>query len=295
MDTKGKTNKPYPLDIQKILDKHKIVFEPIPLGKPLDRGFEHIIELEEGAKPVITTPYRHPKKHKDEIESAIKELLAMGHIWLSSSPFTSSMVLLKKNDGTMHMCIGYRALNKRTIKNSYPIPRIDELHGAVYFTKIDLRSGYHQIKMREQDVHKTAFRCHFEHYEFLLMPFGLTNALATFQSCMNHVFNKQLRKYLLVFFDDLLIYSQTWEDHLRHVDEILGIMEEQSLYAKESKCEIGMTEVLYLGHIIGAKGVQVHQEKIHAIINWPTPRTFTELKGFLGICSYYRKFVKGFS
>jgi hypothetical protein len=299
LDTKEEPHKPYPLDIQKILRKHKRVFDPIPPGQPPDRGFEHIIELEEGAKPVITTPYRHPKKHKNEIESAIKELLAMGNIRPSSSPFTSLVVLVKKKDGTMHMCIDYRALNKRTIKNRYPITQInellDELHGVLYFTKIDLRSGYHQIKMREQDVRKTAFRCHFGHYEFLVMPFGLTNALATFQSCMNHVFEKQLRKYFLVFFDDLLIYSRTWEDHLRHVDEILGIMEEQSLYAKELKCEIGMTEVLYLGHIIGAKGVHVHQEKIQAIINCPTPRTLTELKGFLGICSYYRKFIKGFS
>jgi hypothetical protein len=259
MDTKDETNKQYPPDIQRILNKHKRVFEPIPPGKPPDRGFEHIIELEEGAKPVITTPYMHPKKHKDEIESTIKELLAMGHIRPSSSPFASSVVLVKNKDGTMCMCIDYRALNKRTIKNRYPIPRIDELldelHGAVYFTKIDVSSGYHQIKMREKDIHKTAFRCHFCHYEFLEMPFGLTNAPATFQSCMNHVFNKKLRKYLLVFFDDLLIYSKMWEDHLRHVDEILNIMEEQSLYAKESKCEIGMTEVLYLGHIIGGKGV----------------------------------------
>jgi hypothetical protein len=127
------------------------------------------------------------------------------------------------------------------------------------------------------------------------MPFGLTNAPTTFQSCMNHVFNKQLRKYVLVFFDDLLSYNKTWEEHLKHVDHILDIMEEQSLYAKESKCEIGMTKVLFLGHIIGEKGVHVHQEKIQAINNWPTPRTLTELKSFLGICSYYKKFVKGFS
>jgi hypothetical protein len=149
--------------------------------------------------------------------------------------------------------------------------------------------------MREEDISKTTFRCQYDYYEFLVMPFGLTNALATFQSCMNHVFNKQLRKHVLVFFDDLLIYSKTWEEHLRHVDQILSIMEEQSLYAKDSKCEFGTIEVLYLGHIIGAKGVQVHQEKIKAIMEWPTPKTLTELRGFLGLCTYYRKFVKGFS
>jgi hypothetical protein len=248
---------------------------------------------------LITMPYRHPKKYKDEIEKAIKELLDMGHIRPSSNPFASSVVLVKKKDGTMRMCIDFRALNKKTIKNRYPILRIDELldelHGVVYFTKIDLHSGYNQIKMREEDIPKTAFRCHYDHYEFLLMPFGLTNAPTTFQSCMNHVFNKQLRKHLLVCFDNLLIYSKTWEEHLQHVEQILTIMEGQSLYAKDSKCEFGMTEVLYLGHIIGVKGVQVHREKIQAIVEWPTPKTLTKLRGFLGICSYYRRFVKGFS
>ena len=169
------------------------------------------------------------------------------------------------------------------------------MHGAVYFSKIDLRSGYHQIRMREQDIHKTSFRCHYGHYEFMVMPFGLTNAPATFQSCMNHLFRAQLRKYLLVFFDDLLIYSKTWEEHLEHLDEILGITGKQSLYAKASKCEFGLTEILYLGHVISAQGVQVHQEKIRAIVDWPTPRTLTELRGFMGICSYYRRFVRGFS
>ena len=153
-----------------------------------------MIELEAGATSVITTPYRHPKKFKDEIEKEIKELLAMGHIRPSMSPFASSVVLVLKKDGTLQMCIDYRAINKKTIKNRYPIPRIDELHGAVFFTKIDLHSGYHQISIREQDIEKTVFRCHFEHFEFLVMPFGLTNAPATFQSCMNHIFRGQLRK-----------------------------------------------------------------------------------------------------
>jgi hypothetical protein len=250
-------------------------------------------------EPVITTPYRRPKKYKDEIEKEIKELLDMGHIRPSSIPFASSVVLVKKKDGTMRMCINYKALNKKTIKNRYPIQWInellDELHGAIYFTKIDLCSGYHQIKMREKDISKIAFQCHYGHYEFLVVPFGLTNVLATFQSCMNHLFKKRMRKFLLVFFDDLLIYSKTWEEHLHHVEHILAIMEEQYLYAKESKYEFGMIEVLYLGHIIGLKGVHVHQEKIQAILDWTTPRTLTELKGFLGICCYYKRFVKVFS
>ena len=281
--------------IQVILNKHDRVFGSIPP----DRGFKHIIELEEGVQVVITTPYRHPKDYKDEIEKAIRDLLEMGHIWPTSSPFASSVVLVKKKDGTMRMCIDYRALNKKTIKNRYPIPRIDELmdelRGAKYFSKISLRSGYHQTRVKEQDVSKTAFRCHYGHYEFLVMPFGLTNAPATFQSCMNHTFKQQLRKFLSVFFDDILIYSRSWEEHLQHLDEVLTILGDQQLYAKMFKCEFRMIKMLYLGHVIGEQGVQVHQEKIQAILDWSTPRNVTELRIFLGLCTYYRRFVKGFS
>lgn len=195
------------------MNDHDKVFIDIPPGIPPHRGFEHTIELEARAKPVTTTPYRHPKKFNDEIEKTIQELLEKGWICPSSSPFTSLVVLVKKKDGTMCMCVDYHALNKKTIMNRYPIPRIDELldelHGVVYFLKIDLRSGYHQIRMMKEDMEKTAFHCHYGHYEFLVMPFRLTNAPATFQSCMNHIFNKQLSKYLLVFFDDILIYSKT--------------------------------------------------------------------------------------
>jgi hypothetical protein len=138
------------------MSQYEPVFGPIPPGRPPDRGFEHTIELEAGATPVITVPYRHPKRFKDEIEKAIKELLAMGHIRPNTSPFASSIVLVLKKDGTLRMCIDYRGLNKKTIKNRYPIPCIDELmdelHGAVFFTKIDLQSGYHQINIREQDI-----------------------------------------------------------------------------------------------------------------------------------------------
>ena len=162
---------------------------------------------------MITTPYRHPKAYRDKIERAIQELLALGHIQPSTSPFASSVVLVKKDD-TLRMCIDYRALNRKTLKKRYPIPRINELRGARFFSKIDLRLGYHQIRVREQDIPKTAFRCHYGHFEFLVMPFELTNAPATFQSCMNHIFRSHLRKFVFVFFDDILIYSRTWEEHL---------------------------------------------------------------------------------
>ena len=172
---------------------------------------------------------------------------------------------------------------------------IDELHGAVYFSKIDLRSGYHQIRMRKEDVPKTTFRCHYGHFEFLVLPFGLTNAPATFQSCMNHIFQKQLRKFLLLFFDDLLIYSKSWVEHLQHIEEVLSILESESLFIKASKCEFGLEEILYLGHKFSAKGVSMDEEKVKAIREWPKPKTLTQLRGFLGLCSYYRRFVKNFS
>jgi hypothetical protein len=250
-DSEGREH--YHPQIIELLTQYGALMGPIPLGRPPDRGFEHTIELETGAKLVIIVPYRQPKRFKDEIEKAIKELLAMGHIRPIASPFSSSVVLVLKKDGTLRMCIDYIALDKM-IKNRYPILRIDELmdelHGAVFLTKIDLRSGYHQINIREQDIEKTTFRCCFGHFEFLVMSFGLTNATSTFQSCMNHIFRGQLRKFLLVFFDDILIYNKTWDEHLAHLEEVLGIMKAQSLYAKESKCEFGMRELLYLGHII---------------------------------------------
>lgn len=187
------------MDIQSVLDKHNLVFNEIPPRRPPNRGFEHVIQLEEGSKLVITTPYRHSKRFK-EIEKVIEELSDMGRIRPRSSPFASSIVLVKKKDGTMEMCIDYCALNKKTIKNRYHIPKIDELldelHGVVYFLKIDLKFGYYHIR---------------------LMSFSLTNASTNFQSCMNHIFNKQLQKFLLLFFD---VFSFT----VRHGSTILDIL-----------------------------------------------------------------------
>jgi hypothetical protein len=241
----------YHLEIRALMSQYEPIFGPIPLGRPPDRGFEHTIELEAGETPMITTPYRHPKRFKDEIEMTIKELIVMGYIKPKTSPFASSVVLVLKKDDKLRMCIDYQSLNKKTIKNRYPIPCIDELmdelHGEVFCTKMYLRSGYHQINIREQDIEKTTFRCHFGNFEFLGMPFGLTNAPTTFHSCMNHIFRGHLRKYLLVFFDDILIYNKTWDEHLAHLEEILSIMHAQSLYAKESKCDVWYERTLVLG------------------------------------------------
>ena len=174
----------YHPDIWELRINHCKVISEISLGKPPNRGIEHIIELEEGTKPLMITPYMHRKRLKDEIEKTIKELLAMGHIWPSKSPFTYFLVLVKKKDGTLRMCIDYKVLNKKTIKNRYPIPWIDnlldELHGVCFFSKLYLGLDSHQIQVREKDIEKIVFRCHCGHFEFVVIPFGLTNSPTTF-------------------------------------------------------------------------------------------------------------------
>jgi Reverse transcriptase (RNA-dependent DNA polymerase)/RNase H-like domain found in reverse transcriptase len=197
------------------------------------------------------------------------------------------------------MCIDYRALNKATIRNNYPLPRIDEvwdqIGGSKYFSTLDLRSGYNQIRVADEDVHKTCFRTRYGAYEFLVVPFGLSGAPPVFQALMNEVLRPYLDEFCLVHLDDILIYSKTEEDHIQHLRSVLNKLRDHRLYAKLSKCELFKPSLLYLGHHISASGIGVEEKKISAIRNWVRPRTLGNLQSFLGLCNYYRKFVMNFS
>lgn len=286
-------------ELSRLKQRFSMVFEEPKDLPPLRGVFDHPIPLELGSGPVNIRPYRYPIKQKDIIEKLIQEMLDRGIIQNSSSPFASPVVLVGKKDGSWRLCIDYRELNRKTVKNKFPIPVIeellDELAGAAVFSKLDLRAGYHQMRVKPEDVYKTAFKTHTGHYEFLVMPFGLTNAPASFQGWMNHIFKPYLRKFVLVFFDDILVYSKDKDKHWSHLEAVFELMRDNMLFAKESKCAFGVKRIEYLGHFISQKGVETDPSKISAVNSWPVPTNVKDVRSFLGLAGYYRKFVRNYA
>ena len=268
-------------------------------GLPPEREIEFEIEVYPGTDPISIPPYRMAPPELKELKKQLQELCDKRFIRPSSSPWGAPVLFVKKKDGTLRMCIDYRQLNKVTVKNRYPLPRIDDLfdqlQGASYFSKIDLRSGYHQLRIKGEHVAKTAFRTRYGHYEFLVLPFGLTNAPAAFMDMMNRIFRPFLDKFIIVFIDDILVYSRSREEHEEHLRITLQLLRDHQLYAKFSKCEFWLTEVIFLGHVVSGEGIKVDPQKVEAVANWPRPTTVTEIRSFLGLAGYYRRFVKDFS
>ncbi|GAU51168.1 hypothetical protein TSUD_412030 [Trifolium subterraneum] len=269
-----------PSDIP-IVREYLDVFQEEINSLPPEREIEFSIDLVPGSQPISIAPYRMSPLELRELKSQLEELLQKHFIRPSVSPRGAPVLLVKKKDGTMRLCIDYRQLNKVTIKNKYMLPRIDDLldqlRGATIFSKIDLRSGYHQIRIRTSDVSKTAFRTRYGHYEFLVMPFGLTNAPAVFMDYMNRIFQPYLDKFVVIFIDDILIYSKDPQEHAEHLRIVVNILREKQLYAKFSKCEFWLSEVKFLGHVISQGGVSVDPSKVEAVLNWERPRTVSEL------------------
>ncbi|GJU53430.1 reverse transcriptase domain-containing protein [Tanacetum coccineum] len=272
--------------------------EDLP-GLPPVRQVEFQIDLIPGAAPVARAPYRLAPSKMQELSNQLQELTDRGFIRPSTSPWGAPVLFVKKKDIYFRMCIDYRELNKLTIKNRYPLPRIDDLfdqlQGSSVYSKIDLRSGYHQLRVRDEDIPKTAFRTRYGHYEFQVMPFGLTNAPAVFMDLMNRVCKPYLDKFVIVFIDDILIYSRNKEEHANHLRIILELLRKEKLYAKFSKCDFWIRIVQFLGHLIDSQGLHVDPAKIEAVKNWTSPTTPTEVRQFLGLAGYYRRFIEGFS
>ncbi|XP_057550663.1 uncharacterized protein LOC130828721 [Amaranthus tricolor] len=291
---------PIPPDMKNLLEQYKDVFPTdLPPGLPPVRGIEHQIDLIPGASLPNRPAYRTNPKETQELQRQVEELMQKGYVRESLSPCAVPTLLVPKKDGTWRMCIDSRSMNNITIKYRFPIPRIDdmldELGGSQWFSKVDLRSGNHQIRMKAGDEWKTAFKTKYGLYEWLVMPFGLTGAPSTFMRLMNEILRPFLGKFIVVYLDDILIYSRGKTEHLSHLKQLFEVLRKQRLYAKLEKCNFLLPEVSFLGYIIGKTRVRVDPAKVKAIQDWPTPSTLTQVRSFHGLASFYRRFIRDFS
>ena len=282
--------------VKTLLEEFADVFpDDLPKGLPPQRSHDFKIELQPNAAPIKKGLYRLSAKETEELKKQLHDLLEKGFIQPSTSPWGAPILFVNKKDGGFRLCVDYRALNKVTIKNSYPLPRIDDifdqLTSAKFFTKIDLRSGYHQIRLDKDAIPKTAFRTRYGLFEFTVLPFGLSNAPSTFMALMNDVFHTHLDSFVIIYLDDILIYSRTIEDHLLHLRKIQEVLRQHKLYAKMSKCAFCLPAVEYLGHLLSDVGISVEQTKVDAIKTWLVPRCKTDVQSFLGMVNFYRRFI----
>jgi hypothetical protein len=266
---------------------------------PPDKDIEFIIELQPGTTPISKRPYHMPPNELAELKVQLQDFLDKGFIRPSALPWGCPALFVNKKDHSLRLCVDYRSLNAITIRNKYPLPHIyilfDQLAGAKVFSKVDLHSGYHQIKIKPSDIPKIAFSTRYGLYEYLVMSFGLTNATAYFMYLMNSVFMPDLDKFVIVFIDDILIYSKNLEDHARHLHIILQRLREHHLYAKFSKCEFWLDTVKFLGHTISSDGISVDPSKVQQVMDWKPPTSVHQICSFLGLAGYYRRFIPDFS
>ena len=289
-----------PKEIMRVLEKYRDVMpDSLPKSLPPRRMIDHEIELVPGAKPPAKNAYRMAPPELAELRKQLDELLNAGFIRPAKAPYGAPVLFQRKKDGSLRLCIDYRALNKLTVRNKYPLPIItdlfDRLHGAKYFSKLDLRSGYYQVRIAEGDEPKTTCVTRYGAFEFLVMPFGLTNAPATFCTLMNQVFHEYLDKFVVVYLDDIVVYSTTMEEHRDHLQKVFQKLKENQLYVKREKCSFAQERINFLGHVIECGRIGMEEGKIAAIRDWAMPKSVSELRSFLGLANYYRRFVEGFS
>ncbi|GBG70106.1 hypothetical protein CBR_g5737 [Chara braunii] len=286
-----------PSEIEGVVAKYPDLFKK-PKGV-VEREVVHAIEIIPRSSILKGRIYPMSPGELDELHRQLKELIEKGWIQPSVSPYGSPVLFVPKKGGTLRMCIDCRGLNAITVKNREPLPHIDDLldrvQGCRYFRKIDLKSRNHQIAIRPEDEHKTTFQTRYGLYEFVVMPFDLCNAPGTFQHAMNRIFHDYLDKFVIVYLDDILIFSRTVEEHIGHLDKVLSLLRQHKFKINGEKCEFGRTRILYLGHEISAEGLRPDDAKVASIRDWPRPQSVNEMRSFLGMTDDYRNFVKNYS